>query len=102
MTDIAETRPHIDVRLVPPPERHPRIFGMLNALAPGAAMLITSDHDPRPLHYHLETNFSGLFGWEYLEQGPDVWRVEIERLDEPAASGADTGSNCGCGCGGAH
>lgn len=102
MTDIAETRPHIDVRLIPPPERHPRIFGMLHALPPGAAMLITSDHDPRPLQYHLQSNFSGLFGWEYLEQGPEVWRVAIERLNAAVAVGADTGSNCGCGCGGAH
>lgn len=102
MTDIAETRPHIDVRLVPPPERHPRIFGMLNALPQGAAMLITSDHDPRPLHYHLQSHFSGLFGWEYLEQGPEVWRVAIERLNEAVASCSETGSNCGCGCGGAH
>ncbi|MFN7008836.1 MAG: DUF2249 domain-containing protein [Allorhizobium sp.] len=98
MTDIAETRPHIDVRLIPPPERHPRIFAMLNALPQGAAMLITSDHDPRPLQYHLQANFSGLFGWEYLEQGPEVWRVAIERLKQAAASG----SGCGCGCGGAH
>lgn len=93
MTDIAEIKPSIDVRLVPPPERHPRIFGMLNALLPGGSMLITSDHDPRPLHYHLETNFSGMFGWEYLEQGPEVWRVEIARMKD---------AGCACSCGGDH
>ncbi len=93
MTDIAETKPSIDVRLVPPPERHPRIFGMLNALLPGGSMHIISDHDPRPLHYHLETHFSGLFGWEYLQRGPDLWRVEIARLES---------AGCDCCCGGAH
>ncbi|NGO66190.1 DUF2249 domain-containing protein [Rhizobium daejeonense] len=93
MNQTTQEKPLIDVRTVPPAERHPRIFGMLNALLPGGAMLITSDHDPRPLHYQLEMHFSGMFGWEYLEQGPDVWRVEIERLQN---------SGCDCCCGADH
>lgn len=93
MTATAEEKPMIDVRVVPHSERHPRIFGMLNALLPGGSMLITSDHDPRPLHMHLETYFSGMFGWDYLEQGPQVWRVEIERLKH---------EGCNCSCGGNH
>lgn len=93
-TTMTDTKPSIDVRTVPPRERHPRIFGMLGALAPGGSMLITSDHDPRPLHYQLETNFPGQFGWDYLEAGPDVWRVEIARLEG--------GSGCECYCGSDH
>ncbi len=81
---------HIDVRILPPVERHPRIFGTLHALAPGAILHITSDHEPRPLQYQLETALPGKFSWEYLEQGPDVWRVEITRLD----------AGCDCCCGG--
>lgn len=80
----------IDVRTIAPRERHPKIFGMLNALTPGESMLITSDHDPRPLHYQIETNYPGEFLWEYLEEGPEVWRVEIGRLGE---------SGCECCCG---
>ncbi|ARM92178.1 UNVERIFIED_ORG: uncharacterized protein (DUF2249 family) [Rhizobium aethiopicum] len=92
MTDaqtIHAEAPHIDVRTIHPIERHPRIFGTLSALTPGDAMLITSDHEPRPLHYQLETAFPGKFLWEYLEQGPDVWRVQITRQD----------SGCDCCCG---
>ena len=38
---IAETdKPFIDVRTIPPVERHPKIFGMLNALAEGGAFII--------------------------------------------------------------
>ena len=87
-------KPLIDVRTIPPRERHPRIFGILGALMPGKSMLITSDHDPRPLHYQLETNFPGQFGWDYLEQGPEVWRVEIDRLED--------GGGCDCCCGSEH
>lgn len=90
MTEQNQEKPSIDVRVIPPRERHPRIFGMLGALLPGTSMLITSDHDPRPLHYQLETNFPGQFGWDYLEQGPEVWRVEIDRLE-------DGGCDCCCG-----
>ena len=69
---IAETdKPFIDVRTIPPVERHPKIFGMLNALAEGGAFIIVNDHDPRPLHYQLETRYPGEFTWEYLEQGPE-------------------------------
>lgn len=91
MTATAANRPAIDVRAVPHAERHPLIFGMLNALQPGEAMEVTADHDPRPLHHHLETRFPGLFGWAYAERGPEVWRVEIERLKP---------EGCDCCCGG--
>ena len=53
-----------------------------------------ADHDPRPLHYQLETNFPGQFGWDYLEEGPEIWRVEIARLEE--------GAGCECCCGSDH
>ncbi|ANL74518.1 SirA-like protein (plasmid) [Rhizobium phaseoli] len=80
---------HIDVRVLSPVERHPRIFDTLHALAPGDSLLITSDHEPRPLHYQLETGFPGKFSWDYLEQGPDTWRVQITRQD----------AGCDCCCG---
>lgn len=80
MTATAENNLAIDVRVIPHAQRHPLIFGALEALTPGKALEVTADHDPRPLHHHLDTRYPGLFGWSYLERGPDVWRVEIERL----------------------
>lgn len=93
MSDL-QSKPSIDVRIIPPCERHPRIFAMLGALLPGTSMLITSDHDPRPLRSQLDTKFPGQFGWDYLEQGPEIWRVEVDRL-------ANAGS-CECRCGSGH
>ncbi|SMC73505.1 DUF2249 domain-containing protein [Rhizobium sp. RU36D] len=93
MTLTVDQMPSIDVRDIPHGERHPRIFGMLNSLAPGGAVLLTVDHDPVPLRYHLESMFSGMFGWEYLQRGPDLWRVEIARLKH---------DGCNCNCGGGH
>lgn len=79
MTDQSAELPFIDVRTVPPRERHPRIFAMVEALAVGESFLIVNDHDPRPLHYQLQAEYPGQFSWDYVEAGPDVWRVRLGR-----------------------
>lgn len=73
--DTAETI--IDVRQVPPPQRHPLIFQTFEALKPGETFLLVNDHDPKPLYYQFSFEHQGQFSWSYLEQGPTVWRVRI-------------------------
>lgn len=69
----------LDVRPIPPPQKHPRIFQTFESLAPGESMILINDHDPKPLYYQFAAEIPGKFGWEYLEQGPEVWRVAITR-----------------------
>lgn len=69
----------IDVRSIVPRMRHPIVFGTYDMLAPGEAFVLVNDHDPRPLHYQLATQWPGEFTWEYEEQGPDLWRVRIAK-----------------------
>jgi uncharacterized protein (DUF2249 family) len=69
----------LDVRVIPPREKHPTIFHTFDALAPGESFILVNDHDPFPLRYQFEAERTGTFTWEYLEQGPQVWRVEISR-----------------------
>lgn len=69
----------LDVRPVPPARRHPVIFERLQALAPGEALELVNDHDPRPLYYQLHAEHPGQFSWEYVQRGPEVWRVRIGR-----------------------
>lgn len=69
----------IDVRPVVPKEKHERIFGMFYSLESGQKMEVINDHDPRPLHYQMLAENEGQFEWKYLEEGPEVWRVEIIR-----------------------
>jgi uncharacterized protein (DUF2249 family) len=52
---------------------------MAGALTVGETFTIINDHDPKPLHYQLEAEYPGQFSWTYLEQGPDVWRVQLAR-----------------------
>lgn len=69
----------LDVRVIPPREKHPAIFQTFAALAPGESFVLVNDHDPRPLRYQFEAEHQGEFEWNYLEQGPVVWRVEIAK-----------------------
>ncbi|MCG3139306.1 MAG: hypothetical protein HDKAJFGB_00169 [Anaerolineae bacterium] len=69
----------IDVRPIPPPQKHSTIFQTFDALAPGQSFILINDHDPKPLYYQFASEMPGKFTWEYLEQGPQVWRVQIGR-----------------------
>lgn len=73
----AEAQTIVDVRQIPPPQRHPLIFQTFESLAPGQSFILVNDHDPKPLYYQFAFEREGEFTWEYLEQGPQVWRVRI-------------------------
>lgn len=50
-------------------------------LAPGQSFVLVNDHDLKPLYYQFRFEREGQFTWEYLEQGPEVWRVRIGRAN---------------------
>lgn len=83
-TESSQQHDTLDVRTIPPAQRHPMIFARFNALPVDGSFELVNDHDPKPLYYQLNFEYSGQLGWEYLEQGPQVWRVRISRT---AASG---------------
>ncbi len=69
----------LDVRREPPARRHELIFDTYDGLAAGEGFVLVNDHDPKPLRYQFEAEHAGAFSWEYLEEGPEVWRVRIGR-----------------------
>ncbi len=71
------TADRIDVRTLPPRERHPLLFQRFDALASGESFELVNDHDPKPLYYQFQAERPGRVAWTYLEEGPDVWRVRI-------------------------
>ncbi len=73
------TDPKLDVRNEPPARRHDLILGTYQALEPGAGFELVNDHDPKPLWYQFDAEFKNQFTWDYLESGPEVWRVRIGR-----------------------
>lgn len=47
------TGPTLDLRDVPPPERHPKVFDAFADLDSGEALSLVNDHDPKPLYYQM-------------------------------------------------
>ncbi|MFS8512753.1 MAG: DUF2249 domain-containing protein [Planifilum fulgidum] len=74
MNEFAAT---IKVTEYPPPLKHKVIFETFDQLKPGEALLLINDHNPIPLRYQFESMHPGGFTWEYLEEGPEVFRVKI-------------------------
>lgn len=70
----------VDVRTIVPRERHPKIFEMFDDLSSGDAFELINDHDPKPLLYQFQVERPGVVSWEYLEEGPETWRVKIGRV----------------------
>lgn len=75
-----ETIMELDLRLMPPFERHEKIFEMWGALQSGETLRITNDHDPKPLYYQFEAEYKGQFEWDYEQRGPVDWIVRIKRI----------------------
>lgn len=69
----------INVPDYPPREKHPAIFNAFDEIVSGETMQIVNDHDPRPLLYQFMMERPEQFTWEYLEEGPEVWKVVISK-----------------------
>ncbi len=69
----------IDVREIPPQDKHSKIFKAIEALQSEETLEIINDHDPKPLYYQLTAEFPNIYEWTYLEEGPRVWRVAIRK-----------------------
>ena len=76
----ASAEPELDVRRFPHGQRHDVIFTTFDALAEDAGFVLVNDHDPKPLRYQFEAQHAGGYSWDYLETGPELWRVRIVRL----------------------
>ncbi len=70
----------IDVRPVAPRDRMETILDAYRELAPGGTLHMTFDHDPSCMYYTLQaTEPEGSFAFDRLEDGPEVWRVDVRK-----------------------
>jgi uncharacterized protein (DUF2249 family) len=97
MTTATAPATLIDVRQLACEERFSLIFSTFGSLAAGKSMELVNDHDPKPLRGAFQARHPDGFNWEYLQQGPDVWRVSITKTGK--AKGHGDGQCCGS-CGG--
>ena len=71
--------PELDARTIPHAIRHAAIFGALDGVRPGKGLILVAPHDPLPLLAQLERREPGAFEVDYLERGPEAWRLAIVR-----------------------
>ncbi|MFZ1175512.1 MAG: DUF2249 domain-containing protein, partial [Mycobacterium sp.] len=69
----------LDVRQLRKPDKHPTIFATYAALSVGESFVLVNNHDPKHLRAEFDADHRGSYEWEYLEKGPDVWRIRISK-----------------------
>jgi uncharacterized protein (DUF2249 family) len=82
-----------DVRPIPCRIKHGMIFQRWLDLPVGGYFILLNDHDPVPLRYQFEAEFPGALSWEYLERGPEDFRVKITKL-QPTPAAATIPAGC--------
>jgi uncharacterized protein (DUF2249 family)/quercetin dioxygenase-like cupin family protein len=70
----------LDVRALRKPDKHPTIFATYATLAVGESFVLVNNHDPKHLRDEFDADLPGSYGWEYVERGPQVWRIRISKL----------------------
>lgn len=71
--------PELDARVVPHAIRHATVFGALDAVRPGRGLVLVAPHDPLPLLAQIQQRHPDTFDVDYLERGPEAWRLAIVR-----------------------
>jgi regulator of cell morphogenesis and NO signaling len=70
----------LDVTRIEPQVKHQTIFNRFNELKTGETLIISNDHDPKPLYYQLLDMYGNIFTWEYAANGPLQWQVRITKI----------------------
>ncbi len=65
----------LDVRDIPPVDRHPTIHEAFEELDPGETLTIVNDHEPKPLFYEFQAEVEA-----FDSDGYSVEQVESDRF----------------------
>jgi uncharacterized protein (DUF2249 family) len=80
MSSIAAPTCIVDIRCLGNcKDRKAHVLATFDALATGESLVVVNDHMPNGLRRHFEEQRPGAFGWTALEDGPEVFRVEIAK-----------------------
>lgn len=72
----------VDLRHIAAHERRPLVFDLFEHLSPGGELLLVHNHHSTPLRYFLLAEAPRGFSWDYLEKGPEIWRIRIRKTAE--------------------
>lgn len=84
-----------DGRSVPCSVKHGLIIQRWLDLAVGDYFVLVNDHDPKRLREQFSIEWPGACDWQYLQQGPDEFRVKITKLKPQTKPAAELSCTCG-------
>ena len=84
-----EITEELDVRDLPPAQRHEQIFEAYAELDIGTGFILVNDHDPKPLYHQFEAEAGPEFRWTYRRRDPGEFRVLIGKAEPPIDGSAD-------------
>lgn len=71
--------PELEVAALPKIIRHAAIIGGLISLPSGECLILRVSHDPIPLLNQLQQVAPDAFDLEYLDRGPEVFRLQFTK-----------------------
>ncbi len=76
--------PRLDVREIPPVNRHSKIHETFDAMEPGETLTIVNDHEPKPLYYEMVAEISSFDadGYAVQQEKPNKFVAEFPKRDE--------------------
>lgn len=72
--------PELDARTIPHAVRHAAVIGAFEGVPTGGSLILTAPHNPVSLLEQLSDRAGGALRVEYLEQGPEAWRLQLTRV----------------------
>jgi len=79
--EVPGSTAELDVRDLPPAQRHEKIFEAYAALDDGEGFTLVNDHDPKPLYHQFDAEAGPEFYWEYRKRDPGEFRVLIGKAE---------------------
>jgi len=80
--------PELDVREIPPVNRHTKIHETFAAMDAGDVLTIINDHEPKPLYYEMAAEVPSFDEAQYavFKDGPNTFVASFPKQSTPAAS----------------
>jgi uncharacterized protein (DUF2249 family) len=71
----------LDLRDVPPPQRHPKIHDAFDDLESGESLELVNDHEPKPLFYEMQAEVDDFDAdaYEVEQRAPDEFVAKLPK-----------------------
>lgn len=80
----SDRMPRLDVREIPPVNRHDKIHEEFDGMDPGETLTIVNDHEPKPLYYEMAAEVPAFDeeAYEVRQNAPDEFVAEFPKAEE--------------------